>query len=110
MACRVPWLMLQPLLENAIRHGVALRPEGGQVSVVASRQGSDLCVAVQSQGGWQEPSPDEGGERSIGLANVQARLARLYGEAGRLDIDRGADQVTVLLRLPFTTSAAASAP
>jgi len=110
MACRVPWLMLQPLLENAIRHGVALRPEGGQVSVVASRQGSDLCVAVQSQGGWQEPAADSDGERSIGLANIQARLARLYGEAGRLDIDRGIDQVTVVLRIPFATSAAVSAP
>jgi len=110
MACRVPWLMLQPLLENAIRHGVALRPEGGQVSVAASRQGSDLCVAVQSQGGWQEPTADSDGERSIGLANIQARLARLYGEAGRLDIDRGVDQVTVVLRIPFATSAAVSAP
>ncbi|HMH67028.1 MAG TPA: histidine kinase [Pinirhizobacter sp.] len=83
MACRVPWLMLQPLLENAIRHGVALRPEGGEVSVVASRQGGQLCVAVQSQGGWQEPPPDSDGERSIGLANVRARLARLYGDDGQ---------------------------
>jgi len=110
MACRVPWLVLQPLLENAIRHGVALRPEGGQVSIVASRQGSQLCVAVQSQGGWQEPSPDSDGERSIGLANVRARLVRLYGETGLLDIDRGVDEVTVTLRIPFTTSAVLSVP
>jgi two-component system sensor histidine kinase AlgZ len=110
MACAVPWLVLQPLLENAIRHGVALRPEGGQVSVVASRQGGDLCVAVQSTGGWLEPSPGSDGEASIGLANVQARLARLYGDTGRLDIDRGVDEVTVVLRIPFTTLAVPSVP
>lgn len=77
----VPSFLLQPLVENAIRHGVSKRLSQGHVEVVASRDGSLLSLRVRDDGvglprGWQF-SRDAG----IGLRNIASRLEHLYGRS-----------------------------
>jgi two-component system LytT family sensor kinase len=95
----VPHLLLQPLVENAIRHGIAPRPEGGKITVRAHVRGGSLEVAVEDDGVGMpaDPRPD-----GVGLGNTRARLHRLYGErhAFRIDSTPGeATRVTVMLPL-----------
>jgi sensor histidine kinase YesM len=84
---RVPGFLLQPIVENAIRHGIAPRLAGGTVEVSATRTGSILTLRVRDNGiglpaGWQLSR--EGG---VGLKNVAARLEHLYGGAASLRIE-----------------------
>lgn len=77
----VPPLLLQPLVENAIRHGVAPRGGEGWVGLLARRHGTQLRVEVQDDGPGTGGAPGHG----LGLASVRERLATLYGEAARLE-------------------------
>lgn len=75
----VPGFVLQPLVENAIRHGVSTRVAGGQVDVIATREGPLLRLLVRDNGiglreGWQFPK-----DAGIGLRNIASRLEHLYG-------------------------------
>ncbi|HEY8130634.1 MAG TPA: histidine kinase [Thermoanaerobaculia bacterium] len=76
---RVPTLALQPLVENAIHHGIAARPEGGSIAIHAHRDRDALHISVADNGvgthGEEHP------RERIGLANTRARLERLYGAA-----------------------------
>jgi len=92
---RVPVLSLLPLVENAVRHGVAPRTEGGRVSLTARREGASLCIEVCDDGpGFPaemlrrvvEAEGDTTGRRRIGLANDRERLRRLYGERHRFEL------------------------
>lgn len=85
----VPNLLLQPLVENAVRHGVSPSASARTVGVRARREGSALVVRVVDDGpglpeGWSLEA-DEG----LGLRNVRMRLARLYGEEGDLSVGPG---------------------
>jgi two-component system, LytTR family, sensor kinase len=97
----VPSLVLQPLVENAVRHGVAPRPEPGRVVVRARLAGELLELVVADDGA----GPPPGGVRERhGLGNTRSRLRHLHGAAGELAISRswlGGFQVTV--RLPART-------
>ena len=103
----VPHLVLQPLVENAIRHGIAPRESGGTVWVRAHRDGDVLRLLVQDDGvgyGRAPSSPGSGG--GFGLAGTRARLANLYGERGVLRVDGDLPNGTlVTVELPFRTSA-----
>ncbi|WP_158544975.1 sensor histidine kinase [Dyella monticola] len=76
----VPYLLLQPLVENAIRHGIARRPEGGQLRIDIEVVAERLHLTVWNQGVAEqgESSPDEGEGSAIGLQNVRDRLSHLY--------------------------------
>jgi len=80
----VPTLLLQPLVENALRHGIARSVNGGTVVVSARRSDDSVCITVWNDG----PSLPGGriGRRGVGLRNTEERLHRLYGDAGRLTI------------------------
>jgi LytS/YehU family sensor histidine kinase len=80
---RVPRLILQPLLENAIRHGVERSCTAVAVEIHARARGQRLELTVRDHGG-SRGAPARG--HGIGLANTRARLAALYGEAHALDI------------------------
>ncbi len=89
--CRVPNLILQPIVENAIRHGVAPRSAPGHVEVRAYRAGSSLRLEVRDNGRGLPPEgsasvhiTQSGG--GVGLANTRARLQQLYGGSYRFDI------------------------
>jgi signal transduction histidine kinase len=101
----VPNLVLQPLIENAIRHGIAARAEGGTISVRAWRGGGQLHLEVADDGpGLAKPPAHVG--HGIGLANTRARLAQLYGDAHRFELRSMAGQgLVVALSLPFRDEA-----
>ena len=93
----VPHLLLQPLVENAIVHGLANRATLGQVHVRAARAGDRLTIAVEDDGVGMPPTVREG----MGLANTRLRLARLYGDGFSLRYGPRADGgTTVELELP----------
>jgi len=78
----LPPLLLQPLVENAIRHGVEPAVAGGTIRVDVGRAGDALELTVTDTGVGLSPDAPEG----VGLANVRARLASLYGARGRLQL------------------------
>jgi LytS/YehU family sensor histidine kinase len=100
---RVPNLILQPLVENAIRHGVALRAAGGIVGVSASRADNLLEIKVYDDGpGLRHEWRIRGESSGIGLSNTVARLQQLYGNGYNFDIhNRKEGGVEALLMLPF---------
>jgi LytS/YehU family sensor histidine kinase len=75
----VPSMILQPLVENALRHGIAKRARGGVLEIRATRENDSLCLTVQDNG--PGGAADTGGQHreGIGLANTRARLQQLYG-------------------------------
>jgi two-component system LytT family sensor kinase len=98
----VPPLILQPVVENALRHGLWPRPEGGELAIAARRAGYALELEVADQGVGLAPGFALGETRGVGLANVRARLERMYGAAAGFEVAGGAaGGVCVRLRMPF---------
>ena len=98
--CLLPPLLLQPLVENAVKHGIASLPEGGQVRVAAQRQNGRLAILVENS--WDPDSPPRrlGGR---GLKNVQLRLEARYGKDASLHVNNEGDLFQVSLSLPAET-------
>jgi len=89
LAWQVPPLVLQPLVENAIKHGITLRAEGGEVSVVArasDAEGMLVVYVVDSGVGTSDGAITSGRKRGLGLSSVERRLAAYYGEAASIDV------------------------
>ena len=83
----VPVFILQPLVENALRHGIAKRAEGGIVEVSARRDGESLRLTIADKGGGlNRASGEDTGGNGLGLANIRERLTTLYGAGARLDL------------------------
>lgn len=82
----VPSFLLQPLVENAIRHGVGPRLSGGRVHVSAVRNGTTLTLRVRDDGLGLRPDWSFDGHAGVGLSNLKARLEHLYGRDGLLSI------------------------
>lgn len=121
---RVPNMLLQPLVENAVKHGIAPTAAGGCITIEASRDNGLLRLNVLDTGrglpaGWFENNGNGNGISSVnknsassvnkksgvGLANTRARLAHLYGEQGSFDL-RSANPhgVNVRIKIPFRES------
>jgi LytS/YehU family sensor histidine kinase len=98
----VPSLILQPLVENALRHGIAPSRAGGRVAIVAEREDSVLRLQVRNTGAAGGAA--EAGE-GVGLSNTRARLERLYGGAQRFRLERGAEGAVATIELPFRPAA-----
>jgi len=81
-AAQLPPLLLQPLVENALKHGIEPAVNGGEVRVEARQEKDSLCLRVTDTGVGLDASSPEG----VGLANVRGRLSSLYGDRGRLAI------------------------
>jgi signal transduction histidine kinase len=107
---RVPNLILQPLVENAIRHGIAPRAEGGQVEVQARRRHGMLELQVRDDGpGLPSGRPLELKE-GVGLGNTRARLWQLYGADHLFEMRNGpAAGLVITLAIPFRDGADAPA-
>jgi two-component system, LytTR family, sensor kinase len=96
----VPALLLQPLAENAVRHGIALSASPGVVSVRAFRDDGQLRIEVFNTGVLGER-----GDGGIGLRNTMARLRHLYGEEGRFDLSNTNGGVTASVTIPWSERA-----
>ena len=104
----VPNLILQPLVENAIRHGIAPHAKRGQIELHAQRDHDMLQLRVSDNGGGigEKGSPQEG----VGLSNTRARLQQLYGEKHRFELSPAAKGgLIVTLQVPFRLAAMRSA-
>jgi sensor histidine kinase YesM len=109
-AAAVPTLLLQPLVENAIRHAIAPRETGGTITIGARRQDGRLVVTVTDDGDGPEAVPQDDRPR-IGLANTRSRLAQLHGSAGRFDLSHAADVGTIArVEIPFRVLAPVHRP
>ncbi len=92
-----PPMLLQPLVENAIRHGLEPKLAGGRLRVSAAEQGGALRIVVSDDGVGFADTPGDG----VGLSNVRARLAALYGPQARMAVSSGVGAgVTATLELP----------
>jgi len=105
-AAAVPSLILQPLVENAVRHGVGARRSAATITVEVRREDAALVAEVRDDGpGPDTGSPDPG--QGVGLANVRARLEHLYGDDQSLELRGRPEGGTVArIRLPFRPHAA----
>jgi len=97
----VPHMGLQPVVENAIRHGIGSRATAGVIVIRAQRVGDALQIIVRDDGpGFRATGGEHG--MGLGLANTRARLKQLYGAAGELRAGNGANGgAEVIMALPF---------
>jgi sensor histidine kinase YesM len=112
---RLPPLLLQPLVENAVKHGIAQQQSGGRVVIRARIERTDseqrqLALTVEDTGAGASPQALERGRASgVGLRNVERRLECQYGPASSLSIQTAPDAGTVVeIRLPLTVKIAAT--
>ena len=107
----VPTLLLQPLVENAVRHGIAPQTRPGHIRIGGRVDGATLRLSVADDGrGLRQGAggPDEA--EGIGLSNTRARLAQRYGSAARLELENGDGRgFAVRVAMPLTRAPAAVA-
>ena len=99
----VPPLLLQPLVENCIKHGLEPNVAGGCIRVSAARQGDELVLQVRDTGAGLSDARDSDGTR-FGLVQVRERLATLYGDRASLTLRNAGDAdggTLATIRLPF---------
>jgi anti-sigma regulatory factor (Ser/Thr protein kinase) len=104
----VPQLVLQPLVENAFRHGIARRAAPGRIELSAERRDETLMLRVRDDG----PELDDvvaPGASPTGLASARARLALLYADAAQLTLTRDPDATVATVSLPFHVAPSAAA-
>lgn len=96
-ACLLPPLLLQPLVENAVKHGIASLPEGGEIRLAAERQNGRLSIVVENSWDPEAPPRRSGG---MGLTNVQRRLEARYGKDATVRVNTEGELFQVSLSLP----------
>lgn len=94
--CEVPALVIQPLVENAVKHGIALLEDGGQILMLGRVVKEGLRFVIENPYDPLAPSSRSG----IGLVNVRQRLEARYGNAARLDVEASDDVYRVTVTVP----------
>jgi LytS/YehU family sensor histidine kinase len=105
--CAIPSLLLQPLVENAIVHGIAKNPGSDQIEISSSHQRGRLVIKISNANSTllSEVSPDGGGW-GVGLSNTMQRLAQTYDGAAKLSINaRSPRGVVCEISVPYTKGA-----
>jgi LytS/YehU family sensor histidine kinase len=97
LGCLVPPLLIQPLIENAVKHGVADRVEGGTLLIEARRKGDTLEIVVENP---RDPSAPPRRGVGMGLENVRQRLAALDPRRAHLDVSEESERFRAVLSLP----------
>jgi two-component system LytT family sensor kinase len=103
---RVPALMIQPLVENAIKHGIANCRSGGRVAIESRAHGDTLAITVRNSGARvTDLDIARGRKRGVGLANVDARLRHQFGDAASLTLVATADGTCAEIVFPIARRA-----
>lgn len=103
MRARIPNLTIQPLLENAIYHGIELLPDGGEVLVSGKRDGKYLEIRMTNPVAEGKKRDKTG--NNMALSNIRQRFELAYGSRGSVDVDNGDDHYAVTLRFPMEEAA-----
>ncbi|MGI9238965.1 MAG: sensor histidine kinase [Woeseiaceae bacterium] len=103
MRARIPNLTIQPLLENAIYHGIELLADGGEVVVTGTREGKFAEISMSNP--VAEGQRREKSGNNMALANIRQRFELAYGNRGSVDVDDSSDRYTVALRFPIEEAA-----
>jgi sensor histidine kinase YesM len=100
----IPSMILQPIVENAVRHGIGEKEESGTVSVVCKRSGGRLFIQIEDDGAGCDFSDSNKITFGIGIKNVQQRLAQMYGDDHLFSIKGSVGEgVIVTIELPNTS-------
>jgi signal transduction histidine kinase len=98
----VPNFVLQPLVENALRHGIAPKVGGGRVEIDVRREGERLVLVVRDDGAGVKPERLQAAREGVGLANTRSRLTHLYGDQHAFDFQaKSGEGVVVTIEIPF---------
>lgn len=97
----VPALILQPIVENAVKHAIAGAPGPTRIAIAAAADGARLRIQISDAGAARTVAPGTG----LGLQNVRQRLHSHYGEAATLDAERAADGFRVTIAIPLEEAA-----
>lgn len=100
--CAVPSLILQPLVENALRHGIGQRVGSDTLEIEARRDGDTLCIEVRNRNSTLSAEPTASAGHGIGMNNTRLRLKELYGDAADVRLDMlWPEGVACRIRVPF---------
>lgn len=97
LKCTIPPLMIQTIVENAIKHGISKLPQGGELKISLRERDEEVTVCIENSG---EFISSNGSETGIGLKNTRKRLYLLYGGAAKLNIENNQAMVRVTIILP----------
>lgn len=101
----VPHLIVQPLVENAVKHGISPYSTPGHIEITAKREGDVLLLRVKNSGGGTPGTPAGTRENGLGLLNVESRLKNIYGDnAGFSVVDLGEKGFAAELTIPFSVN------
>jgi sensor histidine kinase YesM len=107
----LPSLILQPIMENAIKYAISPRTEGGSIDVSAFRDGDLLRIRIDDDGPGLSPEGDPRRRRGVGLANARERLELIYGErAGLSAQNRAPNGCRVEIWLPLEEQSVGRTP
>jgi len=103
---RVPMMLLQPIVENAVKHGIGGREQGGTVTIRARAEAETLAIEVEDDGvGMTGRQLEQSIRKGIGLSNIRERITSLYGESGHLSLQSELGKGTLVkILLPLDTS------
>jgi two-component system sensor histidine kinase AlgZ len=104
-SCCVPALLLQPLVENAVKHGIAGMLEGGAIRLEARKRGDDVAITLENP---FDPDAPPRRDLGLGLAHVRRRLQVRYGDSAAFDAGAEGDLYRVVLRFPCESPIASS--
>ena len=102
IGARLPSLLLQPLIENAIKYAVTPSEEGADIWITANRQGQGVRIEVADNGNGEGADPEPGASTGVGLANIRDRLTQAYGPAhgfATRENDKGG--FSVIVEIPY---------
>jgi two-component system, LytTR family, sensor kinase len=110
LTAEVPHLILQPVVENAIQHGIAPRAAGGSVKISAKRAGNNVRIEIADSGGGGDGIKSatnnvSNNGKGVGLSNVRARLKQLYGTNYKFELNNNqSGGLTAVLEIPFAAA------
>lgn len=96
----IPSMLLQPIVENAIEHGIAPKVDGGRISITARRLADRVRIEVRDDGVGLDHPPSAG--HGVGLSNVRKRLAQMYPGSHRFELVRNDPGTRAIVELPYT--------